>query len=358
VPSDRSPALLILRAGRRLTEDLPPLIAQAEKFGRDVGKTAATRGSTAIRSLPIELSGPWLVWQPAGFAGTESGKFVHQELTSAWRDLPRSAPVAPIGPQIRRNDRTLAKVPEYRRAVVAWSAGISAAAVAFAAIIAARATAALYRSPLFISCVVIAVVAGAILLVAGIPDLVGWLRRTEREEPAYWATVRVIRQRTGALNGQRQNVAGIAGFATGTEKYRWLAGEVWAGKTTLLAEAALQLRGNVDVIAYFASRREGDADSSRFLAAAVPQLAWVMEEAPPAPVREEFRALWRRVTERAVAKDRHVLLVVDGLMRTSTRPSCPASPQSCQPRLGLMHMFWSAAASAISCQRTFPRDTR
>jgi len=29
VPSDRSPALLILRAGRRLTEDLPPLIAQA-----------------------------------------------------------------------------------------------------------------------------------------------------------------------------------------------------------------------------------------------------------------------------------------------------------------------------------------
>ena len=136
--------------------------------------------------------------------------------------------------------------------------------------------------------------------------------------------MRVIRQRTGALNGQRQNLAGIAGFATGTEKYRWLAGEVWAGKTTLLAEAALQLRGNVDVIAYFASRREGDADSSRFLAATVPQLAWLIHEAPPAPVREEFRALWRRVTERAAAKDRHVLLVVDGLDEDLHPPELPS----------------------------------
>jgi WD40 repeat protein len=232
--------------------------------------------------------------------------------------------VAPIGAQIRRNDRTLAKVPEYRRAVVASSAAISALAVAFAAIIAARATTALSGSPLFILCVVIAVVAGAILLVAGIPDFAGWLRGTEREEPAYWATVRVIRQRTGALNGQRQTRAVIAWFATGTEKYRWLAGEVWAGKTTLLAEAALQLRGNVDVIAYFASRREGDADSSRFLAATVPQLAWLIHEVPPAPVREEFRALWRRVTERAAAKDRHVLLVVDGLDEDLHPPELPS----------------------------------
>jgi hypothetical protein len=127
------------------------------------------------------------------------------------------------------------EVPEYRRAVVAWSAGISAAAVAFAAVIASRAETALSSSPLFILCVVVGVVAGAILLVAGIPDFAGWLRGTGREEPAYWATVREIRQRAGALNGRRQDLAGIAGFATGTGKYRWLAGEVWAGKTTLLA---------------------------------------------------------------------------------------------------------------------------
>ncbi|MFY9928119.1 MAG: hypothetical protein WAK82_08965 [Streptosporangiaceae bacterium] len=139
--------------------------------------------------------------------------------------------------------------------------------------------------------------------------------------------MRVIRQRAGALTGQRQNLAGIAGFATGTEKYRWLAGQAWAGKTTLLAEAALQLRGSVDIIAYFASRREGDADSSRFLAATVPQLAWLIQEPPPAPVREEFRTLWRRVTERAAARGRHVLLVVDGLdedLHPSELPSIAA----------------------------------
>ena len=188
-------------------------------------------------------------------------EFVRQALTSAWRDLPWNYPVALTGTQIRRNDRTLAKVPEYRRAVVAWSAGISAAAVAFAAIIAARAGTALSTSVLFISCVVIAVVASAILLAAGIPDLVGWLRGTEREE-AYWATVRVIRQPRRSADRAAAEPGGYCRVqAVGTEKYRWLAGQAWAGKTTLLAEAALQLRGSVDIIAYFASRREGDANS-------------------------------------------------------------------------------------------------
>ena len=39
---DRSPALLILQAGRRLTEVPPPLVAKAEELGRDAGKTAAS----------------------------------------------------------------------------------------------------------------------------------------------------------------------------------------------------------------------------------------------------------------------------------------------------------------------------
>jgi hypothetical protein len=41
VPLDRSPVLLILQAGRRLTEVPPPLVAQAEELGRDAGKAAA-----------------------------------------------------------------------------------------------------------------------------------------------------------------------------------------------------------------------------------------------------------------------------------------------------------------------------
>ena len=33
--------MLILQAGRRLTEVPPPLVARAEELGRDAGKTAA-----------------------------------------------------------------------------------------------------------------------------------------------------------------------------------------------------------------------------------------------------------------------------------------------------------------------------
>ena len=41
MPLDRSRGLLILQAGRRLTEVPPPLVARAEEPGRDAGKTAA-----------------------------------------------------------------------------------------------------------------------------------------------------------------------------------------------------------------------------------------------------------------------------------------------------------------------------
>ena len=41
VPLDRSRDLLILQAGRRLTEVPPPLVARAAELGRDAGKTAA-----------------------------------------------------------------------------------------------------------------------------------------------------------------------------------------------------------------------------------------------------------------------------------------------------------------------------
>ena len=46
---DRTPALLILQAGRRLTEVPPPVVATAEELGRAAGKAAASRvfdGST------------------------------------------------------------------------------------------------------------------------------------------------------------------------------------------------------------------------------------------------------------------------------------------------------------------------
>ena len=80
----------------------------------------------------------------------------------------------------------------------------------------------------------------------------------------------------------------------------------------------------VDVISYFLSRREADADSARFLAAVVPQLAYLVEEDPPPAELHAFRALWRRAADRAAAAGRHLLLVVDGLDEDLRPPGSPS----------------------------------
>jgi hypothetical protein len=145
-----------------------------------------------------------------------------------------------------------------------------------------------------------------------------------RDRPAYWATLQEIRQRTGMLTGRRDELAEIASFAAGSEGYRWLRGEAWAGKTSLLAEAVMTLPGNVDVVCYFLSRREADADSSRFLAAVVPQLASLLNEDPPVADLEQFRALWQWAAEQARTGGRHLLLVVDGLDEDLRPPGLPS----------------------------------
>ena len=145
-----------------------------------------------------------------------------------------------------------------------------------------------------------------------------------RQSPAYWATVQEIRQRTGMLVGRHDELADIASFAAGEEDYRWLVGEAWAGKTSLLAEAVMTLPADVDVVCYFLSRREADADGSRFLAAVVPQLANLLDEDPPVAGLELFRQLWRRATEVADAACRHLLLVVDGLDEDLRAPGLPS----------------------------------
>jgi WD40 repeat protein len=144
-----------------------------------------------------------------------------------------------------------------------------------------------------------------------------------RGEPAYWATVQEIRKRTGTLNGRQDELAAIAAFAAGEDGYLWLVGDAWAGKTSLLAEAATALPGNVDVVCYFMSRREADADSWRFLAAVVPQLAAVLDEDTPAADLQHFRALWHRAAE-SVGGSRHLVLVVDGLDEDLRPPGLPS----------------------------------
>ncbi len=150
--------------------------------------------------------------------------------------------------------------------------------------------------------------------------------------PAYWATVAEIRQRTEMLTGRQDELAELASFAGGDEGYRWLVGDAWAGKTSLLAEAVTTLP--VDVVCYFLSRREADADSSRFLAAVIPQLASLLEEEPPAAELHQFRALWQRAVERARAAGSPLLLVVDGLDEDLRPPGLPSVAAQLPARSG------------------------
>jgi WD40 repeat protein len=157
--------------------------------------------------------------------------------------------------------------------------------------------------------------------------------RRGQPERTYWATVREIRRRTQTLTGRQRELAAIASFAAGDEGYRWLAGEPYAGKTSLLAEAVLTLPEDVDVVCYFLSRREADADSVRFVAVVVPQLANLLGVDQPAGTLEQLRALWERAVERADAEDHHLLLVVDGLDE-DLRPPGLASVAALLPATG------------------------
>jgi WD40 repeat protein len=149
-----------------------------------------------------------------------------------------------------------------------------------------------------------------------------------RAEPAYRATLRQLRARTGMLQDRDGELRKIGAFAIGQpavtgptgalappgSQHAWLVGGPWAGKTALLAEAVHALPPEVDCVAYFLTRPPGDANRERFLAAVVPQLAWLIDEDPPsAPDEHVFRQLWEQAAQRAADQGRQLLLIVDGL---------------------------------------------
>ena len=153
-------------------------------------------------------------------------------------------------------------------------------------------------------------------------NLVGLPASRERAEPAYRATLRQLRTRTGLLRGRDQELEAIGAFALGRpsglappgSQYAWLAGGPWAGKTALLAEAVHALPPQVDCVAYFLTRPTGDADRERFVAAVVPQLAWLLGIDPPSALDVHvFRQLWEQAAQRAADQARQLLLMVDGL---------------------------------------------
>ena len=172
-------------------------------------------------------------------------------------------------------------------------------------------------------------------------------RPPPRPEPEYRDTVRefgrTLHQRMPQLLGRERELAEIAAFATGAQGYRWLAGGAFAGKSALLYEAVtVGLPDEVDVVCYFMSRRASDASSDRFLAAVVPQLAYLCEKDPPVASRDQYYALWQQAADRAARSGRHLLLVVDGLDEDLLPPGS-ASVASLLPLLAGAHAHVLAA---------------
>ena len=137
----------------------------------------------------------------------------------------------------------------------------------------------------------------------------------QQAPPTYWATVAQLIRRTPVLYGRARELAELSSYARGHEGYRWLISGPWAGKTALAAHLTVNLGSDVDWIAFFLSRREGDADSTSFLAFVTGQLARLLGEEPPLPPGglHAFRSLWEQAVAEAQRASRHLLLIVDGL---------------------------------------------
>ena len=150
-----------------------------------------------------------------------------------------------------------------------------------------------------------------------------------RQPQAYWWTLRefgrTLHQRMPQLLGRESELGEIAAFATGGRGYRRLEGGAFTGKTALVYEAAtVGLPDQVDVVCYFLSQRASDASSGRFLAAVVPQLAYLCDmDAPEANV-DHYYKLWEQAAARAARSGRHLLLVVDGLDEDLRPPGSPS----------------------------------
>jgi WD40 repeat protein len=160
----------------------------------------------------------------------------------------------------------------------------------------------------------------------GVDDPASWWRKLGVDErpfmvlprprgaSRYLSNVEEIHIRNGFLREREREIGELVSFSESEEGYRLIVGEQYAGKTALLAEfVTTRLPAGVDVVSYFLSKNEGDADKDRFLAAVVPQLAEILGVPAPEAAPYEFRALWQEAARQASSKKRHLLLVVDGL---------------------------------------------
>jgi lipopolysaccharide biosynthesis regulator YciM len=135
-----------------------------------------------------------------------------------------------------------------------------------------------------------------------------------------------------ALHGRDAELAVLTDFCAGDEFYQWWQAGPWAGKTALTSWFVLHPPAGVAVISFFVTGRlAGQADSSAFTEALIPQLAAAAglteTDLNNVPGRDGQRLLLiKRAAARAAADGRRLLLLVDGLDEDQGVP--PIGPSS------------------------------
>jgi hypothetical protein len=125
------------------------------------------------------------------------------------------------------------------------------------------------------------------------------------------------------LVARADELADLAAFCHGPQRWRWIQADAFAGKTAVLATFVLHPPANVDVAACFHRRATGQATADYILDILCRQLAGhtAKPNYQPACLRQridDFLDLLARAAHAADQRGHRLLLVVDGLDEDQT----------------------------------------
>jgi hypothetical protein len=177
----------------------------------------------------------------------------------------------------------------------------------------------------------------------------------------YGATTAAIYARCPEPAAREHELAVLHEFTSGDEPYLWLAGQPYAGKTTLAAAVAANPPPGVMAIAFFVSRADGTRLAD-FRWAIADQLAILAEEDGSRfaqPTGYDINFLWQRAAERVAARGDRLLLVVDGLdeddhQKRNENSIASQLPEHCPARSQVLVTSRLAPSIAFDVAETHP----
>ena len=147
---------------------------------------------------------------------------------------------------------------------------------------------------------------------------------TEAELAERRAQRAAVRLAPRVLVARDDELAELAAFTASEDRWRWVQGNTFAGKTALLAWFALHPPPDLDVAACFLRRTAGDANAAYALDVLNRQLANHADGRPYLPgqhlsqQRDDFLDLLEDAAQASCERGRRLLVIVDGLDEDQT----------------------------------------